>query len=52
MGRFTRKVQKSQSRKGDFDLDKVVDGLIADGWPIIKWYENGQLYYKLLDKRR
>ena len=31
----------------EFDLDKAVDRLIADGWPIIKWIENGQTYYKL-----
>lgn len=32
----------------NYDPEKVIDKLIADGWPIMKWYENGEPRFMLV----
>ena len=44
--RRLRKQNRGNERKGIFDPEKTVDELIADGWPIKKWVENGETYFK------
>lgn len=50
--RRLRRQNRGNERKGIFDPEKTVDELIADGWPIKKWVENGETYFKWIGEQR